>query len=481
VVVGLALCVLAAIAFGPKAGVKLLALGLVVCAILDIEVALIFTALSFSYAIPLFLSPYGAAASPRLEDFVFVILAGSYLVLCLSRGRLLVRSTPPLAPLLAWVGLAAVSTACSAAFGESVRGAMFGVLGLAHFLQYVATYVIVTAMIQTFAQARRMLLALWAGSLWVMGFSVWAHLTNYLRPVPGWGDWYITASTSTLSGHRGHLGMYSLMMLFLIPALISTERCRWLQVALALSLPLEFWGLIASAARIVWLAFPACCLVLVLLRPRALVPVAVASAIGGIAAVSLWNLGAVPPQVMQQVEESFLPGSRPQYSALSRLQVWESNIARTTETPTGPVLGIGFMQYAYRGTAGVYGWGVRPGSPTHWSSHNNFLHVWSELGLPGLAVFLWFLKSIIAEPLRVARRRRDRRADIALAYLCGTTGVLITTVVQEPLGITVGFMSFFYFFLFLTGVVMRVIRLPGKEPAVGITGSTRDAVCAPAA
>jgi putative inorganic carbon (HCO3(-)) transporter len=93
---------------------------------------------------------------------------------------------------------------------------------------------------------------------------------------------------------------------------------------------------------------------------------------------------------------------------------------------TDPIFGIGAGQY-YSRSASFMSPELLRIYPSE-NAHNNFLQIGAELGIAGLAMFLWLLASV-----GVATLRSDADAVVKRAALAGLAGFLVTCVTGHPL------------------------------------------------
>ena len=84
-----------------------------------------------------------------------------------------------------------------------------------------------------------------------------------------------------------------------------------------------------------------------------------------------------------------------------RTAIWSAAVDRMMGTPLTLITG--------------FGWDVYRSMPFHYATHNHYLGLWFELGIPGLAAFVFILVYVI----RTARKALESRARELRPYLIG--------------------------------------------------------------
>jgi O-antigen ligase len=84
-----------------------------------------------------------------------------------------------------------------------------------------------------------------------------------------------------------------------------------------------------------------------------------------------------------------------------RTAIWSAAVSRMMSTPLTLITG--------------FGWDAYNAMPFHFATHNHYLNVWFELGIPGLAAFVFILAYVIV----MARRALDAPANPMRPYLLG--------------------------------------------------------------
>jgi O-antigen ligase/tetratricopeptide (TPR) repeat protein len=119
----------------------------------------------------------------------------------------------------------------------------------------------------------------------------------------------------------------------------------------------------------------------------------------------------------------------PHGSVLMRIHTWEVTLDMIKASPIfGTGLGtfqIFFPGFRYLGFESD----VRIGNVLH--AHNEYLEIWAEMGLVGLAVFLWLVVSFFRYTLR--NRREGQDGLIALGLISGVAGVLVDSLFSSSM------------------------------------------------
>jgi putative inorganic carbon (HCO3(-)) transporter len=203
---------------------------------------------------------------------------------------------------------------------------------------------------------------------------------------------------------------------FILPAglvLLVTER-RWLgRVIWGTVLALAAAALVLTFSRGGWLAAVAAVLVLGLLwEPRLLVAVA---------ALTVLMPTVASDQVMQRASSI---GSLEDSSNTFRLSIW---VAALSMIRSYWFTGIGLGTAAFNQ---VYPQFMIAGTPAI-HTHNLYLQLALELGMPGLLVFLWLLVAVLARSLRALPRLSYRNRGVLTALMAGLAGFLLHGAVDN--------------------------------------------------
>jgi len=292
------------------------------------------------------------------------------------------------------------------------------------------------------------------------------------------------SSVLSVFGHPNYLTAFIGPSLLLIPALLPSAAGRPVRrvVLIALAIIISICIFIAGT-RSAWLGVLLAGLAMLILVLRQGVSVRLTrrslAVVGAIAALAL--LFAVPGSPLNQYSYvNRLASGRPVnarfYAYLTAVSMIKAN----------PLLGVGYNNY------GVEFWnhadrlqqdprnrvfdfiledmgGIRSDE-----THNEYLQIGAEMGLPGLAAFFFLLTAFfvqLREQIQCAKRRKDR---LALAGIAGAVAfVLVDSLFNFPLHLPCSAMAFWL----LLGIGSRYAVAETEAPARAIA----PAVEAPAA
>ena len=163
-------------------------------------------------------------------------------------------------------------------------------------------------------------------------------------------------------------------------------------------------------------------------------------------------IGTVKPQFLNIVNRRVLSDDYDAaYSRIPQMQV-ASNIIRAN-----PVLGIGINNYTevmdqYDTTD------VKLTSITRHQVHNIFLQVAAEMGVAGLAIFIWLIFVVYKEGLSYIRSSEDPMSNVVVGIIGGITAFLIHGLVDAA---SLG-NHLFLIFWFFTGMVIAVKKITSQ-------------------
>jgi O-antigen ligase len=157
----------------------------------------------------------------------------------------------------------------------------------------------------------------------------------------------------------------------------------------------------------------------------------------------------VPGAVRERVLMTYQADGSLDSSAEERVTIWQDAMNVITRNP---LLGTGFNTYAYMGRVGDYK-----------DTHNYYLKVFLELGLIGLAVFLWQLRLAAKMAWQLFRTS----ADPELSGLAGAFfAMLICAVVVNFFGDRWTYLQVNGFFWILLGLIARGLFIVRREQVV---------------
>jgi O-antigen ligase len=154
------------------------------------------------------------------------------------------------------------------------------------------------------------------------------------------------------------------------------------------------------------------------------------------------------------------PLSSPNLTTLrQRFAIWESALAMTGDHP---LTGVGMDRFRYGPVTADYP--IRGITRTMPHTHNEFIQITTDLGLPGLVVFsAWHI--ITAYMLAVCWRRGDRRARVAAVAIGGGLLAHLIYGITDAIPLWDRFSFVYWIMLGLAGGQYTLIRQAGAKPA----------------
>jgi len=356
------------------------------------------------------------------------LLAGLWLMRAAVQGRLRLEGAVFWRPFLVYLGvsLAALALAHNRAQGAEVL------------LTQVWLFLLCMLALHHFRDPAAISGVLWTAvltGLVVASLGVLQYNGIHLIPLPkAYGDLPI----STL-GNPNFVAHYLEIIIPLTLALLAVRRRWWEQALLGLTLVLTVAHLVVSGSRAGWLALaaalafwfwsrlsaPARRLRQVLLGA---VVAALLSAPLGLVLDSIYleegkSLSTSLSQIAQSTWDRALSGFDPQnFSVAQRLIIWKDTLDLIRDHP---LLGVGVGNWKifyplYARTVRVDPAFSAEVQPTH--THNDFLEICAETGMPGLALWLWIILAALRLAWQAFAHARDPALDLLLLAL--TTGML---------------------------------------------------------
>ncbi len=198
-----------------------------------------------------------------------------------------------------------------------------------------------------------------------------------------------------ITGFMGHVMTFSGLLMLVLVALaayvmsIGLGKGAW-TVPLGLLL---IASLAMSLTRNAWVgATVGLVVVLALARPKAL---------GGLALILVAMLLLSPGKIQQRIRTGFNPSDD---NTRNRIELFETSLRLIRAHPwlgAGPK-NVGKAALQYRGSNEWPDW-------MYQHMHNNFLQIAAERGLPGLALWLWFMGRLAWDAWKVRRAAAQRR------------------------------------------------------------------------
>ncbi len=261
-----------------------------------------------------------------------------------------------------------------------------------------------------------------------------------------WPDYWLdgyplySAGVGTLSPHHFQISFIMLLGIIMVISYFRKKRIWWLYPLLGVVGAAMFVVIILSGTRSTWFALAAIPILYIFIHKlKSILPALLFVILTGIALFFGWN--HVEDPVQQMIETRLLdPMDQDGITSVykERVGVWSIIKGITITKPWVFVTGIGFQNI--RKAIGATG------------AHNNYLHVWIELGFVGFVVFMLLLKSIYVSLQKTIRLTKGFEKIFAqntlIAYFC----VLITMLANETLWAQ-------YSFFTMTGQIMALIAL----------------------
>jgi len=107
-------------------------------------------------------------------------------------------------------------------------------------------------------------------------------------------------------------------------------------------------------------------------------------------------------------------------TAISRLVIWKEGIAKIREHP---LTGIGYGKESFKRAFPDNP--VMLGDKGLWHTHNIFIEVALEIGIPGLIIFVWLLYSLVRSLIKGMRSMGDFRKSLLTSLFITLTGFLV--------------------------------------------------------
>jgi O-antigen ligase len=415
-------------------------------------------------------------ASPVPGINSVTVLVGLGLVLALTRERVFVPRALSLGPpIIALLVITLVSWAGVVVFGR-VPG--YDVLENLFTIKRWFTFILLYFIFLRIREPE----SVWGclGAIW-LGVALEALVAFYQ---------YKTAFTGrlrgTIGGNQNDFGAFLALYMIVGIVLFLQERGKGRKIAIGAGLFLAGFGLVYSLSRGAYLTFVAAMVVFLYFRARR--AAFVIGAVVGILVLVGVNLQALfPKAAVERVEATYegrdmvyVPqlGMEIELSAASRIFYAQAALGMIKKSP---IWGVGFGTFVHRVQRYL--------DPSIYSkrnvAHNMFLQITSEMGLLGLAAFLW----IIVRAMRVGRwlyRYADRDTaarTLGVGLIAITVGLMVTNLFGNRFfnGMIVGY--YFIIVALATRILMtrqEDVTAKDLEPQGGIDTWSRKPSTLPA-
>jgi O-antigen ligase len=128
----------------------------------------------------------------------------------------------------------------------------------------------------------------------------------------------------------------------------------------------------------------------------------------GSVAVVVFFVSLLNPEIGDTIRERIVGQSTAldiDEASSGRVAIWSAALSRMMSAPLTLVTG--------------FGWDAYGSMPFHYATHNHYLLVWFELGLPGLAAFVFLLAYLIVTARRALNGPHDELHPYLVAYIFG--------------------------------------------------------------
>ncbi len=320
--------------------------------------------------------------------------------------------TPLLIPILIFLSIAVISTIVSAYKWISLNI-------LANLFIYAAVYFLIVNNLKSEKQVRRLIAAILFTSL-ILGVYGLLQYFHILGLTPR----YMQERISSTYYNSNHYGGYLAMIIPIPVALFLFSSLSWktflfatLSVLLIINLALSYsWGSVAFGVGAIFL-------IIMRIRVSKRKTLATAIAIGVLAFFLLLGALAMLGPTPQLTQSTWAT----RYSRMAqianpslfvRLFMYRKTIPLVLDHP---LLGSGLGMFRYAFTP------YRPPQRTNfwWFAHNDYLQISSEMGLIGLAAFLFLVITVWAKGFKALKSTSNFNRAIILGTLAGILSILV--------------------------------------------------------
>jgi len=385
----------------------------------------------------------GIAVALRPVNILGVLIAAVFLELIKIQGVAVTRLIAPIAlivvlvaavrketairwsPPLAWAIAYAVWALASGLWTQSVPGTTYALASLAIALTYMLAF---GSLITTRSELNRVLYMFAIFSLVLGVVSILAFTGRH--PLG-----FTLAGEGRAGGGTGNPNFFAAIQVITLPiilALAANERNRWRLAFLVLATLINLGSILSTVSRGGTLSLMLVVILLVLLpartlfRTRANKALAVGLIALGITVFFFRYGGDVAPRLL-----STLGGSQQTEAGSGRLAIWP---AAWNEFTQHPLNGIGYGAFVNVSVDRILQTPISQDFELFHTEpkevHNAYLGSLTELGLPGLFLFLGFLISTMLALRRIAKRARE----LGKLYVGNVANALILSLVGWSVG-----------------------------------------------
>jgi putative inorganic carbon (HCO3(-)) transporter len=388
--------------------------------------------LALILGVPLVCSPYTQSNAFLIKTVFLQSLVFALFLLWLGRKFLSkepASNIPLKLPMVSFLAVGALWLAFS-----SYRYAVFE-----EFLRFLSFFLLYVLIVEEVRGKRRMTLVIDAVLLVTILTSLYGILQRLGYPLFDWvpGDY---TRIMSFYGNPNFFGTHLVAVLPLLLALsIGSHGKRKLFSALALALALAC--LLFAETRSAWIGFAFSLVFLAfLIRKTKIVRFGFKTSVPLLAVflVIILLLFLNQDVIVKRISQLWDPHG----TAFMRLHTWEAAFSMIKASPIfGSGLGtfqIVFPGFRYFGFESE----VPIGNVLH--AHNEYLEIWAEMGILGLALFLWLMIGFFRHALR--NLKGGREGLIALGMIAGIAGVLVDSLFSSSMRWTGPAFTFWFLF-----------------------------------
>jgi putative inorganic carbon (hco3(-)) transporter len=367
----------------------------------------------------------GASDPAAIVSIVFLLAGGMWMLVQPAEDR--APRSPLVAPLVMLAAVGAFSTVSSA-------NAASGLVDAGKLITVAVMLAVLNQVFTTERDVRIVVGAAFLSALVPLGFSVVQYAT-------GSGFHYIDgfARLRSTFNHPNPFGIYLSFLIIMGAAILPYLRTR-LQIALVWLLAGCGMALLATYTRSAWIAAAVGILVVTAFVSRKLTVAVLV--IGAVIALSVPDISARFSDLDDTVTQSGAAGN----SLVWRVEYWRQAL----ELNDDPLLGSGLTAVRVEGSEAK-------------EPHNDFIRVYVETGLLGLAAYLWFLWAAAKVALDGIRRTRD---GFLRGVAIGFAGIITTYVVLSLVSNVITQLALLWYVGAFAAAAVAAPRLAPREPDV---------------
>lgn len=417
-------------------------------AFLKIEFALFILLLSFSYAYPIIITPYGPSTYIRLDDLIFTLILTIWLLKMLGSGKISINITPLGRSILMFLSFILISFH-RILFTSNVHHFMYASFHFIKLLQYFLVYILVSNCKLDEREKKYLFYSIWIAGL-IVGIIGVLQITGvadiryygYEEMVRGKGG-----IVSTLSYNYAHLGMYMLIVISITLSLLLSSKSLIWRISLLISMHFFLFVLFCTTSRASYLGLIGSGVIYLILKRRegwGILGLYLFLITLSVYLIEVFELNELISllilKTLQFDQEGFYI-----FTDYSRIIIWKNLIEYLINNLDILLFGVGFMGYGYYLAEPTSGY----------AGHNNFLHVLAETGIFGLVSFIIFLSTACRCVLKTIKESKTPfLKEVRIGFFCAFVGLLLTSFTQETFSVQPAMTNFLGYFLFLLAVII---------------------------